>query len=178
MLLVVTVLASLSALIAVAVPVAKALPSSVRFPRLRPLAQLVLPPKDLYVHLVEVPADLSLPGATFEFEFQHRYPGVHSIDLDVPEKPHDVLTWPGLSDIVLSVSCRDSSGREVAQQTKGGLPYWGQGEWGMSILRYEVPDQLGYHDRVRCKISSVTGGEPFAHAFPNGRFIVRKFSEE
>lgn len=82
LLVVVVVLASLLALIAAAVPVAKALPASVRFPRLRRLAQLVLPPKDLYVRLVEVPADLSVPGGTSEFEFQHRYPGVHSIDLE------------------------------------------------------------------------------------------------
>jgi hypothetical protein len=157
---------------------ARQLPSSTRYPRLRRIAQFFFPPTDLHEPLVETPANVSMEGMAVEFDFVHRYPGLHSLDLDVPvEVPTGVIP-PGTDALVLSVSCKDSSGHELSERTKGGVPYWGRGHWGISILTYGVPDQFSFGDRIHCRVTPVSGGSVFARESPRHQFVVTKASEE
>lgn len=160
-----------------AVCAVRALTSSTRYPRLRQLAQLLFPPGDLYGPLVEIPVNLAKEGVTIEFEYSHRYPGRHSLDLDVPVPVRTGMASPGVSALSVVAVCVDSTGRQVDARGNYMNPYWRNDGWGVSILVYDVPDQLALTGRIRCRVSC-SGGAVFAREFPAHRLVVRKRSEE
>ena len=49
----------------------------------RPTYLTYFPPKDLYDLLVEQEIDFSKEGRTFEFTLQHKYRGIHCIEISV-----------------------------------------------------------------------------------------------
>jgi len=159
------------------VSAAQVLSSSSRFPRLRQLGQLLFPPDDLYTPLAIVPADLS-EKRPVEFEYRHRYPGRHSLDLDVPAPRSVGVPWAGLGALHCEATCTDSGGRHIEAHGTPGSPYWRADGWGVSLIEYSVPGEMALSSTIRCRVSCSSGGVEFAREFPVHRFVVKKRSEK
>lgn len=155
----------------------RTLPASTRYPQLRRMAQFFFPPDDLFTPLIEEPLDLAV-GAPVEFKFEHRYPGLHALDLDIPGPAQTGVMQPGLNEIVLDVSCRDSSGHRIGGQKQGGTPYWRDGGSGVSILTYQVPDELAYSGSVWCRVVPLSGWVTLPRGSTSPRVVVKKHGEE
>jgi hypothetical protein len=155
---------------------------SERFPTLRWIVQLVVPPPDLYTPLASSPAAVGDATWHTNLRLLHKYPGNYAVNIETRPAPAFGTTSRYPVDFELELTCRGNrSDRPTSlRSTIDPAPWWRNGleRGGFTLIRYSVPEDLPANEHISCVVRTVVAGPRFQEAYASQILTVQKESEE
>lgn len=113
-----------------------------------PLLNLVAPPEDLYLPLVE--ARLETAKSEYQFQFAHKYVGNHALVVSSPQPQKEA--YPRYDDIAIKLTVLEDEPAIFTIENKRFGKFTGRNAYGAVVARYRVPEDLPVSTRLNAKV--------------------------
>ena len=136
------------------------------------LFNLLFPPSDMFISLASQDVDLTKTGK-IRLLFQPKYPGAHSLDLEVEKLD---FGKPFKGKILLDVSVKNKKNESVINRRVAGptSSFLGNQRKGFVLESFMVPDQIGIGEKATVEVTILTADPDLMGTYGSAKLAVNK----